>query len=51
MVGAYTLVRGGNGEIKLVNLTRRVRDIMQITRLFTVFDVASDEATALQSFR
>ena len=51
MVGAYTTVRGSSGEIKLVNLTKRVRDIMQITRLFTVFDVANDEATALRSFR
>jgi len=51
MVSAYTMVRGAKGEMKLVNLTKRVHDLMQITRLLTVFDVASDEAAALQSFR
>ena len=51
MVAAYTAVRSANGELKLLHLTRRVHDILQITRLFTVFDVQSDEATALRSFR
>ena len=51
MVAAYTAVRSANGELKLLHLTRRVHDIMQITRLFTVFDVQSDEASALRSFR
>lgn len=51
MVAAYTAVRSANGELKLVHLTRRVHDILQITRLFTVFDVQADEASALRSFR
>lgn len=51
MVAAYTSVRAVNGELKIVNLSRRVRDILQITRLFTIFDVQSDEHTALASFR
>jgi anti-sigma B factor antagonist len=51
MVGAYTSVRTANGELKLVHLTKRVHDIIQITRLFTVFDVQADEAAALRSFR
>jgi anti-sigma B factor antagonist len=51
LVGAYTTVRGASGELKLVHLTRRVHDLMQITRLFTVFDVPADESTALRSFR
>jgi anti-sigma B factor antagonist len=51
MVAAYTAVRSANGELKLIHLTRRVHDIMQITRLFTVFDVQNDEASALRSFR
>lgn len=51
MVAAYTAVRSANGELKLVHLTRRVNDILQITRLFTVFDVQPDEASALRSFR
>lgn len=51
LVGAYTTVRSASGELKLVHLTKRVRDIIQITRLFTVFDVQPDEAAAVRSFR
>jgi anti-sigma B factor antagonist len=51
MVAAYTSVRSVQGELKLVRLTKRVHDILQITRLFTVFDVQTDEAGALRSFR
>jgi anti-sigma B factor antagonist len=51
MVSAYTTVRGLNGELKLVYLTKRVHDLIQITRLITVFDVQTDEHTALLSFK
>ena len=51
MVSAYTTVRGLNGELKLVHLTKRVHDLIQITRLFTVFDVQTDEHSALRSFK
>ncbi len=51
LVSAFTTVRSASGELKLLNLTRRVHDILQITRLFTVFDVQSDEEAALISFR
>jgi anti-sigma B factor antagonist len=51
LVGAYTTVRGANGELKLVHLTKRVHDLIQITRLFTVFDVQMDEPAAIRSFR
>jgi anti-sigma B factor antagonist len=37
--------------LKLLGLTRRVRDLLQITKLLTVFDVFDDEAEALKSFR
>ena len=50
LVGAYTTVRGASGELKLMQLTKRVRDLIQITRLFTVFDVQSDEAAAINAF-
>lgn len=50
MVAAYTSVRSASGELKLIYLTRRVHDILQITRLFTVFDVQPDESAALRSF-
>ena len=51
LVAAHTLVETAHGELKLLNLTRRVRDILQITRLFTIFDVQNDESTALRNFQ
>ena len=51
LVSAYTTVRNASGELKLLHLTKRVHDLLQITRLFTVFDVQSDEDNALRSFR
>lgn len=50
LVTAFTMVRNVKGELKLLQLTKRVHDIMQITRLFTVFDVQSEEDVALRSF-
>src|SRR5215475_10895346 len=51
LVHAYTSVRTRGGELKLLHLTRKVHDILQITKLYTVFEVHSDEATAVLSFR
>ncbi|HWZ53309.1 MAG TPA: STAS domain-containing protein [Candidatus Acidoferrales bacterium] len=51
LVSGYTTVRNVEGEMKLLHLTKRVHDLLQITRLFTVFDVQSDEESALKSFR
>jgi anti-sigma B factor antagonist len=51
LVSGYTTVRNAEGELKLLHLTKRVHDLLQITRLFTVFDVQSDEESALRSFR
>ena len=39
LVGAFTTVRKQEGELKLLNLTSKVRDLMQITKLYTVFDI------------
>jgi anti-sigma B factor antagonist len=50
LVSGYTAVKNRNGELKLLQLTKKVRDLLQITKLFTVFDVYSDEPTALRSF-
>ena len=50
LVSAHTVVRSANGELKLMNLSRRVNDVLQITRLFTVFDVQANEDAALRSF-
>ena len=51
LVSSFTRVRNQEGELKLLELTRRVRDLMQITKLLTVFDVYDDEAAAIKSFR
>ncbi len=51
LIAAYTSVKNRDGELKLVNLTRRVHDLMQITKLYTVFDLYEDEKKAIASFR
>jgi len=50
LVGLYTSARAGGGEIKLANLTQRVRDQLQITKLVTVFEVFDSEEKAISSF-
>ena len=50
LVSAYTTVRNQGGELKLLNLTKKVHDLLQITKLYTVFDVKDDEASAISSF-
>ena len=51
LVSAFTTVKGRGGEMKLLSLTKKVHDLLQITRLFTVFEVFSEESTAVQSFK
>ena len=50
MVSAFTTVRNQGGELKLLNLTKKVHDLLQITKLYTVFDVKDDEAAAVKAF-
>src|SRR6185369_8811551 len=50
LVAAFTEIRDSGGELKLLNLTNKVRTLLQITRLYNVFDVKEDEATAIHSF-
>ncbi len=50
LVSAFASVKNQGGQLKLLNLTKRVRDLMQITKLFTVFEVGSDEVAAVNSF-
>jgi anti-sigma B factor antagonist len=50
LVSAFTTVRNQGGELKLLNLTKKVHDLLQITKLYTVFDVKEDEASAVKSF-
>jgi anti-sigma B factor antagonist len=50
LVSAFTTVRNQGGELKLLNLTKKVHDLLQITKLYTVFDIKDDEAAAVQAF-
>jgi anti-sigma B factor antagonist len=50
LVSAFTSVRNESGELKLVYLTKKVHDLLQMTRLYTVFDVLDDEGAAIKSF-
>ena len=50
LIGVSSTVRKAHGEVKLVNLPEKLQDVMQVTRLYTVFDIMSDEAAAVKSF-
>ena len=50
LVGAYTTVTKSGGSMKLVNLTKRLHDLLSITKLLTVFDTFDSEAEALKAF-
>ena len=50
LVSGFTTVTNQGGRLKLVGLTKRVKDLLQITKLYTVFDVHDDEAAAVRSF-
>ncbi|MGH9487357.1 MAG: STAS domain-containing protein [Terriglobales bacterium] len=50
LVGGFSLVRKQGGDLKLLKLTRKVHDLLQITKLYTVFDVQDDEAQAIAAF-
>jgi anti-sigma B factor antagonist len=50
MVSGFTSVANQGGVLKLLNLNKRVKDLLQITKLYTVFEVFDDEASAIRSF-
>ena len=50
LVSAYTAVANQGGQLKLLKLTKKVHDLLQITKLYTVFDIRDDEAKAISSF-
>ena len=50
LVSGFTTVTNSGGMLKLLNLNKRVKDLLQITKLYTVFDVHEDEAGAIRSF-
>jgi anti-sigma B factor antagonist len=50
LVSGFTTVTNSGGALKLLNLNKRVKDLLQITKLYTVFEVHEDEAAAIRSF-
>ncbi len=50
LVSAFTSVKNAGGELKLLNLTQKVHDLLQITKLYTVFDIWDNEASAITAF-
>jgi anti-sigma B factor antagonist len=50
LVSSFTAVRNAGGDLKLLNLTKKVQDVLNVTKLYTVFDVKEDEFTAVKSF-
>ena len=50
LVGCFTTVRNAGGELKLLNLSQKVHDVLHVTKLYTVFDIKDDEFQAVKSF-
>ena len=50
MVSGFTTVTNHGGQLKLLGLSKRVKDLLQITKLYTVFEAFEDEAAAVRSF-
>jgi anti-sigma B factor antagonist len=50
LVSAFTTVTNQGGQLKLLNLNKRIQDLLQITKLYTVFECHDEEAGALRSF-
>ena len=50
MVSSYTSITNHGGQLKLLGLSKRVKDLLQITKLYTVFEVFDDEPSAVRSF-
>lgn len=50
LVGIHTTLRKANGQMKLVDLSKKVQDLLQTTSMNAVFDIQKDEASAIRSF-
>ena len=50
LVSGFTTITNHGGVLKLIGLSKRVKDLLQITKLYTVFEVFDDEAAAVRSF-
>jgi anti-sigma B factor antagonist len=51
LVSVYTTVRNRQGDVKLLNLTAKAKDLLQMTKLLTVFDVYEDEGKAVSALK
>lgn len=51
LVSAFTSAKNQQAEVKLLKLTRKVQGLLQLTKLYTVFDIKDDEAIAIASFK
>ena len=51
LVSAYTTARNQGATLKLLKLTKKVHDLLQLTKLYTVFDIHDDEASAIASYK
>ena len=51
LVSAFTTSKNQGAALKLLNLTKKVKDVLQLTKLYTVFDIYEDEASAIASYK
>ncbi len=51
LVSAYTTSKKQGAALKLLKLTKKVHDLLQLTKLYTVFDIYDDEASAIASYK
>lgn len=51
LVSAFTTAKNQGANVKLLGLTKKVKDVLQLTKLYTVFDIYDDEASAIASFK
>ena len=51
LVSSFTTAKNQGAELKLLNLTKKVKDVLQVTKLYTVFDIYDDEASAIASYK
>jgi anti-sigma B factor antagonist len=51
LVSAFTTAKNQGASLKLLSLTKKVKDVLQLTKLYTVFDIYDDEASAIASYK
>ena len=51
LVSSFTTAKNQSADLKLLNLTKKVKDVLQVTKLYTIFDIFDDEASAIASFK